>query len=244
MPSSYYSSDPYYLFDNRMYDNRTIGGPGYRRQQQDRARETGNAPTRREIDEYINYYGSNYSGRMKPDEEALFMAMFGDGSFHGGNIGGVDRQYSGGVMNEYKDFTNIDSPFGNRWLNEENPLMFKEGGTMGMGAAHPEDIVGDKVKFKRDVSPYMMYHHPNDPTMWDEIPDPATPMPGEAGMHPEHMADPYREKWGAAYRKDTMEDLWRIAQRDRSRGNDTLSDILSRQQSRIDEMRRKRSRRW
>lgn len=101
-------------------------------------------------------WDQSFSGKMKPGSEAeeLFMSLYGDGKFHGGGIGGVDRQMSGGVMNEYSGFAGNDSPFGNRWLGKDSPLSMAN---------------GSNVSFRRDVSPYMMYKHPNDPNKWDEV---------------------------------------------------------------------------
>jgi len=51
-------------------------------------------------------------------------------------------------------------------LGPDNPLYLKAG--YGMGGQRPQDVVGDKVTFRRETDPYSMYKFPNDPTMWDE----------------------------------------------------------------------------
>lgn len=71
-----------YFYSNLDYGYRpgpTPGSPGYRRAQND-----------------------DYSKNKKMSKEEMFMAMFGDGSFHSGGIGGVDRQMTGGQMREYQ----------------------------------------------------------------------------------------------------------------------------------------------
>jgi len=135
-------------------------------------------------------------------------------------------------MNEYGEASgggfNQNSPFGNDWLGPDHEPL--------------SDIFGKKIEFRREVSPYMMYMHPEDPNMWDELPNPATPSRGEAGMNPEHMADPWLEDYSREYMADRMQDLLEIARRtERKYGSSALGDILGRTQNRIDYMRRKAS---
>ena len=96
------------------------GTPGYGRMQADEARR--NAPDTR---------ANNFSGKMKPETEALFFSLFGDGSMHGGNIGGVDRQFSGGAMNEYQGIGDANFNMG-RMMDKGPERVSKWGGTGAM----------------------------------------------------------------------------------------------------------------
>lgn len=108
------------------------------------------------------------------------------------------------------------------WLGPENPLTFKEPNA-GMGMGWKDATSGNQVNFRREVSPYMMYQNPNDPTMWDEIPDPATPM---------HRTFTEAEQgaWEGAYKKDRSEDVTRQALGNELRRKD-LSKYMSLRQS-------------
>jgi len=68
-----------YWYSNLGWEGRDPRTPGLRRRGADEARKD-----------------------RRMSEEEMFMAMFGDGSFHSGGIGGVDRQFTGGQMREYQ----------------------------------------------------------------------------------------------------------------------------------------------
>lgn len=185
-------------------------------------------------DFFREYFGRNYSGKMSDDLSSIFDALYGGtGAFQSGGVGGIDRQMSGGVMNEYGEFSgggmSQDSPHGNQWFGPKDPAY---------------DQFGNVINFRRDVSPYMMYNHPEDPNMWDELPNPATPSRGEAGMPGEHMADPWGEKYSREYWNDRAEDLAEIASKEMRRsGSRGLANILGKQRNRLDALRRRIARR-
>jgi hypothetical protein len=54
---------------------------------------------------------------MKPGSKAeqAFLELYGDGKFHRGNIGGVDRQMRDGIMNEYQGIGDYGMDLGGRW---------------------------------------------------------------------------------------------------------------------------------
>lgn len=178
----------------------------------------GSRPTRdvKTEEEFRNFWNRNYSGDMSGELADMFTALYGEGSYSGG-VGGIDRSTHGGVTNEYGEFSgpgfNQDSPFGNDWLGRDSRVY---------------DQFGDPIRFRRDVSPYMMYNYAEMPEMWDELPHPATPSRGEAGMRNEFMVDPYREAYGAEARGDVLEDLLNIAREDRRRtGASGIGSVLN-----------------
>jgi hypothetical protein len=185
-------------------------------------------------EEFRNFWNRNYSTEFDRSSEQgraladMFTALYGEGSYSGG-VGGIDRSTHGGVTSEYGEFSgpgfNQGSPFGNEWLGKDSKVY---------------DQFGDPIKFRRDVSPYMMYNYAEMPEMWDELPDPATPSRGEAGMSEEFMADPWREEYTRQYEQDRDQDLLEIARKEwRRTGDRGLSNILAYQQNRMDAIRRR-----
>jgi hypothetical protein len=225
------SSGPYYDYstpgDVRKHGT---GGSGGRRKSPIRR---GRPPKGSNLEELRNFWNNNYSGEFGASEEGLaladaFMAMFGNGYTSGG-VGGIDRQRDGNVINEYGEFSgggfNQGSPISNEWLGRDSKVY---------------DRFGDPIRFRRDVSPYMMYNYAEMPEMWDELPDPATPSRGEAGMSEAFMADPYREEYTRQYNQDRYQDFLEIADKERRRTGDSgLSNILAYQQNRLDAIRRR-----
>jgi hypothetical protein len=95
----------------------------------------------------------------------------------------------------------IVGPVNQTWLGPENPLKLgNKNEAMGLGWSGWGG--GNQVNFRRDVNPYMMYHNPEDPTMWDEMPHPATPL---------HHLPSWEEQdeWSAAARGDILQDRQR-----------------------------------
>lgn len=195
------------------------------------------APTglsRKDEREIRDFFSGTYSSNFgsSPEQQALeavFESLYGTG-FHGGGVGGIDRSGDSGGISEYGEMSgpgfNQTSPFGNDWLGPDSKVY---------------DRFGDPIRFRREVSPYMMYNHPEDPEMWDELPNPATPSRGEAGMPMEHMADPWGEKYSREYWNDRAEDLTEIADKERRglSGSRGLTNILGKQRNRLAALRRR-----
>lgn len=183
-----------------------------------------------------DFFSGTYSSNFGNSEEqraleSVFEALYGSG-YHGGGVGGIDRSGDSGGISEYGEYSgpgfNQGSPFGNDWLGPDSKVY---------------DRFGDPIKFRRDVSPYMMYNYAEMPEMWDELPDPATPSRGEAGMRNEFMADPWREDYTREYNQDRAEDLTEIAREEMRRGGSRgLANILGKQRNRLDELRRRMAR--
>lgn len=188
-------------------------------------------PRGSDLEQLKNFWDRSYSSDMSGELADAFEAMFGNG-YSSSGVGGIERHGESGQINEYGEFSgsgfNQGSPHGNEWLGPNSNV---------------KDRFGDPIKFRRDVSPYMMYNYAEMPEMWDELPDPATPSRGEAGMSEAFMADPWREDYSKEYMADRMEDMLGIARKAKRRSGSggAIGDILSRKQLMFDRINRMRS---
>ena len=114
-----------------------------------------------------DHWGMNFSGKMKPEAEEIFMDIFGGGDFNSGGIGGVDRQYSGGTMNEYQGIGDANFDMGGRWDKGNNEVPY----FVGLTASDIHKEGGPKMKtvhFDQDPTLGQMWQHPYNVEKWGD----------------------------------------------------------------------------
>ena len=112
-------------------------------------------------------WGMGFSGKMKPEVEDIFMDIFGGGGFNSGGIGGVDRQYSGGTMNEYQGIGDANYDMGGRWKKGNNEVPSFTGFT----ASDVYTKGGPRTKtvhFEQEPNLWNMYMHPYNVEKWGD----------------------------------------------------------------------------
>ena len=109
------------------------------------------------------YWSRNFSGK----NEGEVMDLYGDGSFHRGAIGGVDRQYRDGVMNEYKGIGDAGFDLGGRFKKGRNQVPSFVGFTASdiytKGGPRMKDVYYDQLP-----NAWNMYQHPYDASRWGD----------------------------------------------------------------------------
>lgn len=111
------------------------------------------------------------------DFDEAFMDFFGDGEYHSGNIGGVDRNMDSGVMNEYMGMGDYGALGGSgRAMGEQmgagNHRISKHGG-LAPSSIYNMDPNYDKymnktVHYDQDANLWNMYMHPYDAERWGD----------------------------------------------------------------------------
>lgn len=95
------------------------------------------------------------------------------------------------------------------------------------------NVFGEKIRMRRETSPYMMNENPINPEMWDELPDPGDPRIFR-GYRDDTAA---RASLGNAWSNDRKEDLMRMQLKNKLRKenmgqyisfvqSDTLEDMI------------------
>ena len=105
----------------------------------------------------------------------------------------------------------------NFWLGPEHPLTFKDKNSM-MGVYTKDPIEGGQVNFRREVSPYMMYTNPEDPTMWDEMPDPNDPGIFKGRTDWYDASQQVRKVWNKDREEDTARQSFKNELRHKNQG--------------------------
>jgi len=158
------TSQGYYAYGDRET-------PGSRRAKADESRRGAPPPWLEE------YFGMNFSGKMKPELEQMFMDIFGDGSYHAGGVGGVDRKLDNGVMNEYMGMGDYGALGGRgsamgEQMKRGNNEVSKAGGFAPSSIYNMdpnyEKYMNKTVRWDQDPNLWNMFMHPYDAERWGD----------------------------------------------------------------------------